>query len=277
MARDDIESGDDVLVTLGRRVREKRKQARLSRRELSATAGISERYLAQLEGGQGNISIALLSRVAEALHLALPDLIAEEDPLIAELRQASPEQRARVAEALAPGRRHAGRIALIGLRGAGKSTLGALLAKRLGLPFYELNGMVEEAAGISVTELFALYGQEGYREMERTALGRLSSGPPLVLAVAGGIVSEPGTFEHLLNSFRTVWLKARPEEHMERVRGQGDERPMAGNPRAMGELRTILTAREAQYARADLCVDTSGQTIPESLTALLTALGTSPN
>lgn len=263
---------DTFLAAVGRRVQTFRKAARKSRRALSQSTGISERYLAQLEGGAGNISIALLNKIAQALDVPLPHLIADEDPLMAKLRQATPDQRDQVARALMPDQRHGGRIALIGLRGAGKTTLGSLAAKRLGLPFYELNEEIARTAGISVTEVFALYGQEGYRELERQALDRMTMGGPMILAVAGGIVSEPQTFERLLNGFRTVWLKAKPEEHMQRVRDQGDERPMADNPRAMGDLRRILMAREAHYARADIAVDTAGQNARDSLDQLLAAL-----
>ncbi len=164
------------------------------------------------------------------------------------------------------------RVALIGLRGAGKSTLGPLAARKLGLPFHELNDLIAEAAGMSVTEVFALYGQEGYRRLEREALERLTDGPPMILAVAGGLVSEPDTYERLLERFHTIWLKARPEQHMERVRAQGDERPMAGNPTAMADLRSILTRREAVYARADAIVDTSVGTLRDSLEGLLRAI-----
>lgn len=267
-----IDVADDFLAALGRRVQTARKAAQQSRRILSQATGISERYLAQLEGGAGNISIALLNRIAEALDIPLTHLVAEVDPLSAKLYAATPEQRDQVAKALMPGERHGGRIALIGLRGAGKTTLGDLAAKRLGLPFYELNDLVAQAAGISVTEVFELYGQEGYRDLEDQALARMAMGGPMILAVAGGIVSEPQTFQRLLNNFRTIWLKAQPEEHMQRVRDQGDERPMADNPGAMGDLRRILMAREAFYARADVAVDTAGLTVRESLDRLLAAL-----
>lgn len=263
---------DDFLAALGQRVQAARKAASQSRRALSETTGISERYLAQLEGGSGNISIGLLNKIAMALEVPLSSLVADEDPLVTELLSSTPEQRDLVAKALRPSQRHGGRIALIGLRGAGKSTLGALAAKRLGLPFHELNDLIADSAGISVTELFALYGQEGYRELESQAVGDLIHGPPMILAVAGGIVSEPQTFQKLLNNFRTVWLRAGPEEHMQRVRDQGDERPMDGNPGAMGDLRRILMAREAQYALADLSVDTTGRSVRDSLKDLLTVL-----
>lgn len=269
-AKDSV--ADAFLEALGHRVQYARKTARKSRKALSQATGISERYLAQLEGGTGNISIVLLNKIAEALELPLAQLVTDEDPLVSKLATATPEQRDQVAKALMPNQRHGGRIALIGLRGAGKTTLGALAAKRLGLPFYELNDQIAQTAGISVTEVFALYGQEGYRELESQALERMAMAGPLILAVAGGIVSEPQTFQRLLNRFRTVWLKAQPEEHMQRVRDQGDERPMADNPGAMGELRRILTAREALYTRADIAIDTAGRTVRESLDDLLAAI-----
>jgi XRE family aerobic/anaerobic benzoate catabolism transcriptional regulator len=173
-----------------------------------------------------------------------------------------------------PARLRRQRICLIGLRGAGKSTLGRLLGETLSVPFIELNRDIEEQSGMPVNEVMALYGQEGYRRLERQALERIVQMTDcVVLAVAGGIVSEPETYNFLLRNFHTVWLKATPEEHMQRVRTQGDERPMAGNPKAMEELNAILTAREALYARADLTVDTSGRTLEQSRADLLAAVG----
>ena len=157
------------------------------------------------------------------------------------------------------------RICLIGLRGAGKSTLGQWLAERMALSFVELNIVIEEHCGIAIGEVIALYGQEGYRKLERQALDSvIKNHDSLILAAAGGIVSDPKTYKQLLENFHTIWLKASPEEHMERVRHQGDERPMADNPRAMDELRTILNSRESLYANADVSVDTRGRSIEES-------------
>ena len=194
------------------------------------------------------------------------------------LRSATRTQRERVLEILLPENpslKRASRIALIGLRGAGKSTLGRLAAAELGLPFKELNEDIEEASGMPAAEVMNLYGPEGYRHLERQSLERivaLHNG--IILAVAGGIVSQPETFNYLLQNFHTIWLKAKPEEHMARVRGQGDERPMAGNPDAMGELRNILMSREALYAKAEAHINTSNTTLAESLRSVIQAVKT---
>ena len=269
-----------LLVLVGERVRNARARMGLSRRALAEKSGVSQRYLAQLESGQGNISIGLLLRIAHALDFRIEWLIAEEDPWTSEivmisslLRSATRGQRERVLEILDPenpGLRRAQRVAMIGLRGAGKSTLGQLTAAQLKLPFLELNEDIEEASGMPINELIALYGQEGYRHLERQSLERVvATHDTVVLAVAGGIVSQPETFNYLLRNFHTIWLKADPEEHMARVRGQGDERPMAGNPDAMAELRNILTSREALYSRAEAHVDTAKATLEESLDAVI--------
>lgn len=252
----------------------------ISRKALSELSGVSLRYLAQLEGGEGNISIALLKRVAEALDHRIEWLVGEDDPWNSDvtaaaslLRTATREQRIKVFEILDPQHasvKKARRIALIGLRGAGKSTLGRLSAAALGIPFVELNEEIEHISGMAVTELMALYGQDGYRRLERQAVERVAATHDvLMLAVAGGIVSEPDTFNCLLRHFHTVWLKARPEEHMDRVRAQGDTRPMAGIPAAMDELKAILTSREALYARSDAQINTSGRTVEASLEDLV--------
>ena len=273
-------SEDDFVSMVGDRVRMARARRGISRKVLSELSGVSQRYLAQLEGGQGNISIALLKRIAVALDHRIEWLVGEDDPwnsdalrVAALFRAATVEQKRRVLALLDPdnaGEQRGRRIALIGLRGAGKSTLGRLAAAARDIPFVELNAEIEATSGMPVNELMALYGQEGYRRLERQAVERIAAAhDSVVLAVAGGIVSEPDTFNFLLRHFHTIWLKAKPEEHMSRVRKQGDTRPMAGNPAAMDELKTILTSRESLYAQSGAQVDTSGKDVEDSLADLL--------
>ncbi|GLH78705.1 shikimate kinase [Bradyrhizobium sp. SSBR45G] len=261
------------LDQLGQRVRRMRGLAGMSRKVLAEVSGISERYIAQLESGKGNVSIVLLRRIANAINAPLDDIIpggepSPDWPVIRDLlKKASPSQIAQVKDLLAGGssaplRRAFSGIALIGLRGAGKSTLGRMLAERIGWSFVELNKEIERQNGLSVAEIIALYGQEGFRRMEQAALVQLlARKEPMVLATGGGIVSEPVTFDLILTSFYTIWLKAEPEEHMARVRGQGDLRPMADDRSAMAELRNILASREPLYARANAVVDTAGLTV----------------
>lgn len=262
------------------RVRRARELKGIPRRVLSEKSGVSQRYLAQLESGEGNISIGLLLRVAIALDHRIEWFVGEDDPWNSEVlhaaelfRTADRSARDAAMQALksdvARGAR-ANRICLIGLRGAGKSTLGARAAKALGVEFLELNKEIEALGGMPVAEIIALYGQEGYRQLEVEALDRVSTKHDRVLmAAAGGVVAEVDTFDLLLSRYNTIWLKASPEEHMERVRAQGDERPMAGNPQAMVQLKQILRSREALYARAQVQLDTSGETVDASLQALL--------
>jgi XRE family aerobic/anaerobic benzoate catabolism transcriptional regulator len=273
---------EQFLRQVGERVRLARVRRGLSRRGLSERSGVSQRYLAQLEAGEGNISIALLRRLAEALDHRIEWLVADEDPWtsgVAEItslyRTATKEQRRKALEVLNPESvaRRANRVALIGLRGAGKSTLGRLAAASLRVHFMELNDEIEYVSGIPVDEVIALYGQEGYRHLERQAVERVvAAHDTLLLAAAGGIVADPDTFKFLLHHFHTIWLRATPEEHMARVRAQGDMRPMAGNPEAMDELKTILTAREVLYGSADACVDTSGKSPDQSVADLLAVI-----
>jgi XRE family aerobic/anaerobic benzoate catabolism transcriptional regulator len=267
------------LARVGERVRAARERKGFTRKRVSELSQVSQRYLAQIEAGDGNISIGLLYRVADALQAPIERFIgeaeaSEADEMRERWRAASPEQRRRALEILsAPAQGRARRVCLIGLRGAGKTTLGRELGQALEAPFVELNREIETLSGMAVEEVIALYGQEGYRRLERQALERVIAGAArLVLAAAGGVVSAPETYELLLDRFHTVWLKAAPEEHMARVRAQGDERPMAGNPKAMEELNAILKAREALYARADETVDTSGRTLGESSADLLQAV-----
>lgn len=287
VAADDDRAGDAVVRALitrvGERVRKARELKGIPRRVLSEVSGVSPRYLALLEAGDGNISIGLLQRVAEALGHRIEWLVGEDDPWTSDtlraaelFRAATADTRTRVLEMLTPvpsrdARRR--RVALIGLRGAGKSTLGALAGEALDVPFLELNREIEEQSGMPVNELMAFYGQEGYRRLEAQALSRVvATHDTVILAVAGGIVAEPEVFNALLTNFHTIWIKASPGEHMARVRGQGDTRPMAGNPEAMDQLRFILTSRETLYDQASARLDTSGQTPEQSLDALLSLI-----
>ncbi|WP_280985854.1 helix-turn-helix transcriptional regulator [Bradyrhizobium sp. ISRA464] len=276
----DPETG--FLEQLGQRVRTMRALRGMSRKVLAKVSGISERYIAQLESGKGNVSIVLLRRVAGAMGAHLEDLIPSSEPVpdwavIRDLlRKASPNQIAQAKDILAGGSPSAPRrasfsgIALIGLRGAGKTTLGRMLAKKIGWSFVELNKEIEAQNGLSVAEIIALYGQEGFRRMEQAALTQLlARKEPMVLATGGGIVSEPLTFDLILSSFYTIWLKAEPEEHMARVRRQGDLRPMADDRSAMAELRNILVSREPLYARASAVVDTAGLSVDAAAARLI--------
>lgn len=278
-------SDTEFLVAVGRRVREVREQRGMARKALSRAADVSERYLAQLEAGEGNASIVLLRRIAIALGVWITDLLdggerSVEQRLIARFLDSLPPER--VEEAL--GRLIADfgheesvrrkRIALIGLRGAGKSTLGRSLAHELRRPFLELDDEIEREAGLGLAEVFMLYGQAGYRRLEQRCLERLiASQEDIVLSVGGGIVSEAETFQMLLANCFTVWIKASPEEHMARVVSQGDFRPIRGHVEAMDDLRSILASRETLYGKADAMVDTSGREVAESLAALCRVTG----
>ncbi len=272
-----------LLRRVGERVRHLRERKGIPRRVLSELSGVSPRYLAQLEGGEGNISIGLLERVALALDHRIEWLVGIDDPwssealMVAELyRTADRGTRQTVMDVLSDSGKaanRASRICLVGLRGAGKSTLGRLAGEKLSVPFVELNREIQDHAGMPVEEIIALYGQEGYRRLESDALDRVvATYDRAILAVAGGIVSEPATYSKLLSRFHSIWLKASPVEHMERVRAQGDERPMAGNPEAMDQLKSILTSREVLYGRALATIDTSGATVQETLAALVSVI-----
>jgi len=269
-----------LMIRVGARVREARERKGIPRRVLSEMSGVSPRYLAQLESGEGNISIGLLQRVAIALGHRIDWLVGEDDPWnsdalrVAEMfRGANADVQTAVLRTLSPEQeepQRAHRLCLIGLRGAGKSTLGALVGQALDLPFVELNSEIEEQSGMPVNEVIALYGQEGYRRLEAQAIDRvIATHDHMILAVAGGIVAEPETYDRLLGHFHTIWLRTSPQEHMARVRDQGDERPMAGNPEAMDQLRSILTSREALYGQALAQLDTSAQNVDASLMQLL--------
>lgn len=226
------------LARLGERVRSWRGANGMTRKSLSAASGVSERYLAQLEAGQGNISVLLLRKLAHAMGVAMERLVRE------------------APDADAAGRR----IALVGLRGAGKSSLGARLAAALGVPFIELDAEVEREAGVKLDEVFAMYGQEAYRRFERRALERvLRTHDAAVIAAGGSLVTDPDTYRLLLDHCHTIWLKAKPEEHMNRVIAQGDMRPFKGRAAALEEIRRLLADRDDLYARADAMVETSGR------------------
>jgi len=221
----------DLLAALGRRVRALRRERSLSRAALAEEASLSPRFLAEVEAGRGNISIRRLDALARALGVPVARLLDAPPPV---------------------------RVALLGLRGAGKSTVGRLLARRLGVRFMELDALVEEAAGLPLDELFAVHGEAYYRRVERETLERLLRGDePFVLAVGGGLVTDGETYSLLRRGCETVWLRARPEEHMARVVAQGDVRPMSRRADALTELRGILSARTPLYAQADHAVDTS--------------------
>ncbi|MEK9775209.1 MAG: shikimate kinase [Quisquiliibacterium sp.] len=238
------------LSQLGLRVRRARGRAGLTRRDLSQRCGVSERYLAQLESGDGNISILLIRRVAAALGVDLNELVTQ--PVDVQRR---------------------GRIALIGLRGAGKSTLGAMLARRLRVPFFELDAQVEREIGVPLESVFTMYGQDAYRDAERRALARLlENHERCVIATGGSLVVESQTFQQLRSRCLTIWLRAEPEDHMNRVVAQGDLRPVRGREHAMVELRTILSQRERLYSLADQTVATSGMDEQASLQQLLNAV-----
>jgi len=271
------------LRLLGERIRDLRVRRGMTRKILAHHSSLSERYLAQLESGQGNISILRLRQLAQAMGIPLeelirvgPDLPPELTLLVQYLNRLSPAKLAQARELLLTsfetrGRR--GRIALIGLRGAGKTTLGRMLATHLQLPFVEMAEAIEREAQMSLSEIFSLYGQAAYRRYERRALQQMvEHHDRLVLAPGGSIVTEPATFDELLTSCYTIWLKASAEEHMARVVGQGDRRPMTENPEAMKDLQRILAGREPMYIKADALVDTSGRTVPESFSELLKVL-----
>lgn len=281
------EARHPFLVALGDRIRGARSRKGMTRKALSQLAEVSERHLANLEYGVGNPSLLVLIQVAGALNCSLAELLGDvttsspEWLLLRELLENRDEQtlhRARVAigELLGTGGAHgqgpsgrSSRIALIGLRGAGKSTLGRLLGQDLDFPFLELSREIEQFAGCSVGEIQALYGQNAYRRYERRALEEaIQIHQDAVIAIPGGLVSDPATFNLLLAHCTTVWLFADPEDHMKRVVDQGDTRPMGNSREAMSELKSILAERAAFYSKAELKVDTSAQPLDETFQIL---------
>lgn len=274
-------SDEGFLSSLGKRVREMRERRGMTRKLVARDSGVSERHLAHLEGGEGNVSIVLLRRIAVALNVSLVELLSSDSEdtverrLIRRFLERMPQHR--LEEVVFRLMRDFGheeavrrnRIALIGLRGAGKTTLGKRLAKELGVPFIELVAEVEQDIGMPVSEIFSLYGQAGYRRLEKRTLERvIKQHERAVFSVGGGIVAQSDTYDQLLANCFTVWLKARPEDHMARVIAQGDLRPMAGNDEAMDDLRHILEAREALYGKADTSIETSDATEDETFNRL---------
>lgn len=241
---------EDVLTALGRRARAQRLSRGWTLREIAERSGVSPRFLVQLESGQGNISVRRLADVARALETTVAGLLTQDD------LPAPPV------------------IALLGLRGAGKTTIGRRLAKRRRVPFVELDRRIEQAADLSLGEIFALHGEDYYRRLEREVLQDvLAEGKPIVLATGGGLVASPETFALLRRSATTVWLRAAPEDHWNRVVRQGDRRPMADYPQAMADLRSLLATREPLYALADHTVDTSGAGIDRVVNEVTARLG----
>jgi XRE family aerobic/anaerobic benzoate catabolism transcriptional regulator len=279
----EAQRGTDVFVAaVGRLVRLARAKRGMTRRQLAQDSGASERYLAQIESGQGNPSVLILKSIAQALELPIIELLprgngrdAAITHILDVLGRVSPAELPALAKLIES---HAAqgaatdrgrRIALVGLRGAGKSTLGRRLADELGCPFIELDRLVEQDYGARIPDLIEMAGLATFRRYERACLERvIDTHEAAVIATAGGIVSNPETYALLLRRTHTVWIKARPDEHMSRVMEQGDFRPMAQNREAMADLVAILDARRADYARAQAELDTSGDTVEQSFTKL---------
>jgi XRE family aerobic/anaerobic benzoate catabolism transcriptional regulator len=278
---------DPFLAALGERIRTLRARRGLTRKATAQAADISERHLANLELGTGNASILILQQVAQALQCSLAELIGDvttstpEWLLIRELLEGRSETdlhraRLKLAELFGSGgdpRSRLARIALVGLRGAGKSTLGRMLAEDLNYPFVELSREIEKVAGCSIVEIHSLYGTNAYRRYERRALEEtIQIYPEVVIATPGGLVSDASTFNLLLSHCYTIWLQAEPEDHMKRVVAQGDFRPMSGSKEAMEDLKRILAGRAAFYAKADLSYNTSGHSLEASFAGLRAAV-----
>jgi XRE family aerobic/anaerobic benzoate catabolism transcriptional regulator len=281
------EARDPFLSTLGERVRALRSRRGLTRKALARLAEVSERHLANVESGVGNASIQFLRQLATVLNCSLAEMIGDETAsspewlMIREILRGRPEEELAKARSALAGMFEAPtseiarrrRIALIGLRGAGKSSLGRMLADDWMVPFIELSRHIETVAGCSVSEIHALYGPNAYRRYEYRALeDAIRRFPRAVIATPGGIVSDPATFNLLLSHCYTVWLKATPEDHMGRVVAQGDTRPMQGNREAMEDLKSILESRSSFYSKADQSFDTSDMTQEAAFMGLMEQL-----
>ena len=284
MKQDTSPETELYLAQLGERVRAERAKRGMTRKILARDSGVSERYLAQLESGGGNPSISVIRQIAVAMDLSVSEIVSEASPhpgdslarLFALARRSSETERQAAVRALEEiltsdtAQSKARRVALVGLRGAGKSTLGRRLAAHRNVPFVELNRLVEQEYGGSIGEILALNGQPAFRRYERRCLERAVEGhDDLVLSTAGGIVSEASTYAYLLEQTHTIWIKASPEEHMARVVAQGDLRPMARNSEAMDDLNAILAARDPDYRRAEAAIDTSRRSIDDCLEELI--------
>ncbi|MFZ9284742.1 MAG: helix-turn-helix transcriptional regulator [Burkholderiaceae bacterium] len=273
---------DPLLVALGDRVRDLRRRRGMTRKSLATAAGVSERHLANLEYGLGNASILVLHQVAQALQAPLAELLGDvttsnpewlmlrellgrcDEPTLRRVRTVVGDLLGSTGSA-----QRSSRIALIGLRGAGKTTLGQMLADDLGFPFVELSREIEKFAGCSIAEIQALYGVNAYRRYERRALEEaIQIHPEAVIATPGGLVSDAATFNELLSHCTSVWLQAEAEDHMTRVIAQGDMRPMAASREAMDDLRGILAGRAAFYSKADFTLNTSAQPLEQTFRAL---------
>ena len=284
LSSDDDESRDPFLIMLGGHLRDLRARRGLTRKALAKMADVSERHLANVETGVGNASIQFLRQLTTVLNCTLAEMIGDETSSSPEWLMIREILRGRTEEELAKARSALGgvfeaptseasrrqRIALIGLRGAGKSSLGRMLADHLMIPFVELSRHIEGLAGCSVAEVHALYGPNAYRRYEYRALEDIIHRfPRAVIATPGGIVSDPATFNLLLSHCYSVWLKASPKDHMERVLAQGDTRPMHGNREAMEDLKNILESRAAFYSKADKSLDTSDMTQEDAIINLI--------
>lgn len=286
LLRQPVRDGASYLASIGERIRALRARRGMTRKMLAVQSGVSERFLAEVETGSGNPSVLTLRQLANALDVKM-ELLAVDgfDPSVefahatellrglddAELREAQRWLEDRFRHGEAEDRKQ--RIALVGLRGAGKSTIGVLLAKQMDCPFIELDRVIEKSSGTPISSILDLYGQSGFRRLERRCLDEvLSQHERFVVATGGSLVSEAGTYRRLLTSCFTVWLQADPEDHMTRVLAQGDTRPMANNPEAMSDLKRILLEREPLYGKADLVVNTSEKAATVAVSSIVRSL-----